>query len=89
MKIQKTPPYKPSMGWGIRTQTTRYGKCMSTMSEYTLDNGKRLVTIHNSINGEKVAITKNLYEGYKLIKEKIIQFVNGKKKVTRLWGADD
>ena len=86
MRIQEMPPYIPAMGWRIKTQTTKCGKCMSTMSEYTLNNGKRLVTIHNSINGEKVAITKNLYEGCKLIKEKIIQFVNGKRNITILWG---
>lgn len=80
MKIQPTQP-SPSFGWGIRTQVTRYGKNMSSWTEYNLDNGKRLVTIHNTMNGKKVAITKTLYEGYKILKEKAITFVNGKRKV--------
>lgn len=82
MRIQQTQPYNPKMGWSIRTQTTRYGKSMSTCTEYIMDNGKKLVTIHNSLNGEKVAISKTLYEGYKILKEKAISFVNGKRNVT-------
>lgn len=84
MKIQQIPPYNPKMGWSIRTQTTRYGKNMSSWSEYVLDNGKKLVTIHSSINGKKVYISKTLYDGYKILKEKVIQFIDGKKKVTRI-----
>ena len=84
MKIQQTPPYNPSMGWSIRTQTTRYGKNMSSWSEYVLDNGKRLVTVQSTINGKKVYISKTLYEGYKILKEKVISFVNGKRNITRI-----
>ena len=84
MKIQKTPPLNPSMGWSIRTQTTRYGKNLSTWSEYMLDNGKRLVTVQSTINGKKVYISKTLYKGYKILKEKVISFVNGKRNITRI-----
>lgn len=84
MKIQQTPPYNPSMGWSIRTQTTRYGKNMSSWTEYMMDNGKRLVTIHSSVDGKKVAISKTLYNGYKILKEKVIQFIDGKRTVTRV-----
>jgi hypothetical protein len=75
------------MKWGIRTQTTRNGKAMQVMSEYLLDNGKRLVTIHSYRDGKKIAITKNLYtNGWRIIKEKVIQFIDGKRKVTQLGG---
>lgn len=84
MKIQQTPPYNPKMGWSIRTQTTRYGKNMSTWSEYIMDNGKRLVTIHSSVDGKKVAISKTLYNGYKILKEKVIRFIDDKRIVTRI-----
>ena len=47
-----------------------------------MDNGKRLVTINSSIDGKKVAISKTLYDGYKIIKEKVIRFVDGKRKIT-------
>lgn len=87
MRIQKTPPYNPVMKWGIRTQATRNGKAMQIMSEYLLDNGKRLVTIHSYRDGKKIAITKNLYtNGWRIIKEKVIQFIDGKRKVTQLGG---
>ena len=87
MQIQKMPPYNPVMKWGIRTQTTRNGRAMQIMSEYLLDNGKRLVTIHSYRDGKKIAITKNLYtNGWSLIKEKVIQFIDGKRKVTELGG---
>lgn len=84
MKIQKTPPYNPTSGWSIRTQTTRYGKNVSSWSEYMLDNGKRLVTIHTSIEGKKMIISKTLYDGYKILKEKMIRFVDGVRKVERI-----
>ena len=87
MQINKMPPYNPNSGWGIRTQTTRNGRAMSTMSEYLLENGKRLVTIHSYRDGKKIAITKNLYtNGWSLIKEKVIQFIDGKRKITELGG---
>lgn len=81
MRIQPTQS-SPSFGWGIRTQTTRYGNHMQKMSEYMLDNGKRLVTIHSYRDGKKIAITKNLYtNGWSFIKEKVIEFVNGKRVI--------
>lgn len=83
MKIEPIKP-SPTFGWSIRTQTTKYGNSMATWTEYRLDNGKRLVTIHNSLNGKKVAISKTLYDGLKIIKEKVIQFIDGKRKVTRI-----
>jgi hypothetical protein len=87
MKIQQIPPYNPSSGWGIRSQTTRNGIAMQTMTEYLLDNGKRLVTIHSYRNGKKIAITKSLYtNGWSFIKDKVIQFIDGKRKVTQLKG---
>jgi hypothetical protein len=87
MKIQQTPPYNPTFGWGIKTQTTRNGIAMQTMTEYLLDNGKRLVTIHSYRNGKKIAITKSLYtNGWSFIKDKVIQFVDGKRKITQLKG---
>ena len=87
MKINAMPPYNPVMKWGIRTQTTRNGIAMQTMSEYLLNDGKRLVTIHSYRNGKKIAITKNLYtNGWRIIKEKVIQFIDGKRKVTQLGG---
>lgn len=82
MKTQPIQPYNPSSGWSIRTQTTRYGKNMSSWTEYMMDNGKRLVTINSSIDGKKVAISKTLYDGYKILKEKVIRFVDDKRKVT-------
>lgn len=82
MIIQPIQPYNPSSGWSIRTQTTRYGKNMSSWAEYMMDDGKRLVTINSSIDGKKVAISKTLYDGYKIIKEKVIRFIDGKRKVT-------
>ena len=78
------PPLNPNFGWSIRTQTTRYGKNMSSWSEYMLENGKRLVTVQSTINGKKVYISKTLYEGYKILKEKVISFVNGKRNTTRI-----
>lgn len=84
MRINGMPPLNPSFGWSIRTQTTKYGKNISTWSEYMMDNGKKLVTVHNSVNGKKVAISKTLYDGYKILKEKVVQFIDGKKKVTRI-----
>lgn len=84
MKIQQTPPYNPTMGWCIRTQTTRYGKNMSSWTEYMMDNGTRLVTIHSSVDGKKVAISKTLYNGYKILKEKVIRFIDDKRTVTRI-----
>lgn len=87
MKINATPPYNPTFGWGIRTQTTRSGIAMQTMTEYLLDNGKRLVTIHSYRNGKKIAITKSLYtNGWSFIKDKVIQFIDGKRKITQLKG---
>ena len=87
MRINAMPPYNPNSGWGIRTQTTRNGKAMQVMSEYLLDNGKRLVTIHSYRDSKKIAITKNLYtNGWRIIKEKVIQFIDGKRKVTKMGG---
>lgn len=87
MKINATPPYNPTFGWGIRTQTTRNGIAMQTMTEYLLDNGKRLVTIHSYRNGKKIAISKSLYtNGWSFIKDKVIQFIDGKRKITQLKG---
>lgn len=87
MRINAMPPYNPNNGWGIRTQTTRNGRAMSTVSEYLLDNGKRIVTIHSYRDGKKIAITKNLYtNGWRIIKEKVIQFIDGKRKVTQIGG---
>lgn len=87
MRIQQIPPYNPSNGWGIRTQTTRNGIAMQTMTEYLLNNGKRLVTIHSYRNGKKIAITKSLYtNGWSFIKDKVIQFIDGKRKVTEVNG---
>ena len=87
MRIPKTPPYNPTFGWGIRTQATRNGRAMQIMSEYSLENGKRLVTIHSYRDGKKIAITKNLYtNGWSLIKEKVIQFIDGKRKITEIGG---
>ncbi len=87
MKINATPPYNPTFGWGIRTQTTRNGRAMQTMTEYLLDNGKRLVTLHSYRDGKKIAITKSLYtNGWYFIKEKVIEIVNGERKVTKTGG---
>lgn len=87
MKIQQMPLYNPNSGWGIRTQTTRSGVAMQTMTEYLLNNGKRLVTIHSYRNGKKIAITKSLYtNGWSFIKDKVIQFIDGKRKVTQMGG---
>lgn len=82
MKIK--PVDNSNFGWSIRTQTTKYGKNISMWSEYMLENGKRLVTVQSSINGKKVYISKTLYEGYKILKEKVISFVNGKRNITRI-----
>lgn len=87
MNIQKMPPYNPNSGWGIRTQATRNGKAMQIMSEYLLDNGKRLVTIHSYRDGKQIAITKSLYtNGWSFLKEKVIEIVNGKRKITKSGG---
>ena len=87
MHIQKMPPYNPVMKWGIRTQTTRNGKAMQIMSEYLLDNGKKLVTIHSYRDGKKIAITKSLYtNGWSFLKEKVIEIVNGKRKIAKSGG---
>ena len=65
----------------IRTKVARYDNNMSTWTEYNLNNGKKLVTIHGVLNNKKVAITKTLYDDCKILKEKVITFVNGKRKV--------
>lgn len=84
MLINKMPPYKPSFKWSISSQITRYGNNVSKWTEYGLENGKRLVTIHSSTNGKKVVISKTLYQGYKILKEKVIRFVDGIRKVDRI-----
>ena len=87
MKVNKMPPYNPVMKWGIRTQTTRNGRAMQIMSEYLLDNGKKLVTIHSYRDGKKIAITKSLYtNGWSFLKEKVIEIINGKRKIAKSGG---
>lgn len=84
MIIRKMPPYNPIFHWSVSSQVTRYGDSMSKWTEYRLENGKRLVTIHSHVNGRKVLISKTLYDKYKILKEKVIQFVNGERKVDRI-----
>lgn len=77
MKIQ---PIQPK----IITKITQYNSNKSIRTEYNLGNDKKLITIHGIVNGKKVAITKTLYKGLDIIKEKVITFVNGKRRVDRI-----
>lgn len=82
MIIQPTKP-NPTFGWGISQKCTRYGNNMVKCTEYHRDNGYKLLVMDTWRDGKKQTTTKELYNNaWRLVKQKVIQFTNGKKDIT-------
>lgn len=79
MRIQPTQP-QPTFGWKFNQQISRYGSSMMKTSEYHRDDGLKLLVVDSFRNGKQVTKTKELYDkNWKLLKCKVIDFINGKK----------
>ena len=80
MKIQQTPNNKPTFGWSITQQCTRYGKSLIKATEYHRDSGLKLVVVDSYYNGKRLSVVKELYDRfYNLVARKTVEFVNGKR----------
>lgn len=75
------PKPTPTFGWGITQKCTRYGQNMVKATEYHRDNGYKLLVLDTWRDGERKNLTKELYDkSWRLIKSKVYEFVNGKKR---------
>lgn len=80
MKIQQTQNSKPTFGWSITQQYTRYGKSLMKATEYHRDSGLKLVVVDSYYNGKRLSVVKELYDKfYNLVARKTVDFVNGKR----------
>lgn len=76
MIVQPIPQPSPTFGWGITQNVSRYGKTMTKLTEYHLDNGKKLLVTDRFEKGVRVSKTKELFDsGWRLIKGKLINYL--------------
>lgn len=82
MKIEPKPT--PTFGWGISQKCTRYGKNMVKCTEYHRDDGHKLLVLDTWKDGKHQTRTKELYDkSWRLVKQKVIEFTDGVKKVVQ------
>jgi hypothetical protein len=79
MIVKPIPPNEPTFGWKIAQQTTKYGRKVVQLTEYYMENGKKLLVTDRFEKGVQTTKTKELFDAnWHLIKGKLINYLDQK-----------